>query len=153
MKHYIHWTLIFVTSFFVASCAQKQGTTIPQSHLPPENIPQIGSLPPATAPSAQRPARLAVLEAKIQKANAQLNRNQPEAAFSTLERALSIDGQDALVWHLMAKTRLVQGRYSQAISLAKKSNLMAGNQPSLKEKNSRIIARALEYQGHVPNAD
>ncbi len=153
MKNYFYWTVIFAASFFVASCAQKQGPAIPQSHLPPENIPQIGSPHPATVQAVQRPARPAVLEAMIQKANTQLDRNQPDAAFGTLERALSIDGQDALVWHLMAKTRLVQMRYSQAVSLAKKSNLLAGNQSSLKEKNRAIIARALEYQGHVPKAD
>jgi predicted Zn-dependent protease len=144
-----YWTLILTTTLFMASCAQKQSTTIPRSHRPPENVPQIGSTAPNPAPSAQEPARLAALDSLIDKATTQLNRHQPEAAFSTLERALSIDGQDPVIWHLMARARFDQGRYDQAVSLAKKSNTLAWNQPSLKEKNKRIIAGARERQEQV----
>ncbi len=147
-NHCLYWTLILGTSFFMASCAQPRITTIPQSHLPPENIPQIGSTDPGAAP-AQRPVRLAVLESMIKKANTQLNRHQPEAAFSTLERALSIDGQDPVIWHLMARARFAQGRYDQAVSLAKKSNTLAVYQQSLKGKNLQIIAEAREQMGQA----
>ncbi|MCG8615190.1 MAG: tetratricopeptide repeat protein [Desulfobacterales bacterium] len=137
-----HPALILLLLFFLASCAPKQVSTVPRSHLPPENIPQIGTGSPGAAPPAQKPVRLAALETLIKKAKTQLDRNRPEAAFTTLERALSVDGQDPEIWHLMARVRFLQGRYSQALSLAKKSNTLAWNRPELKEKNSQLIDEA-----------
>lgn len=148
MRYYL--TFIVAAAFLMTSCAQKTGPAIPQSHLPPKNVPQIGSTKPPTPPPGVQHARPAIIETMIQRAKTQLDRNQPDAAFRTLERALAVDGQDALVWHLMAKTRLAQKQYSQAVSMAKKSSLLAGNQTSLKEKNKKIIARAIENQGNIP---
>ena len=91
--------------------------------------------------------RPAVFDTMIAKAEKQLGRNDPTAAFQTLERALAIDGQAPLVWHLMAKARLSQGNFAQAQSLARKSNTLAGHRPDLKKKNWTVIAQALEKQG------
>ncbi|WDP89357.1 MAG: tetratricopeptide repeat protein [Desulfobacter sp.] len=130
---------------FICSCAKPPLRPVSRTHLPPENLPQVGSTrPPAASPSAPRPARPAVVDAMISKAEQQLKQDRPEAAFRTLERALAVDGRDPLIWHLMAKARLNQGQYAQAKSLAGKSNTLAGDDGDLREKNRRIISQAKE---------
>jgi len=67
-----------------------------------------------------------------------------------LEKALGINAQDPILWHLMARVQLIQGNFDQARQLAKKSNLLAVHNPSLKKKNLDIIARSRMLQGMTP---
>lgn len=131
--------MILVFSVFVFSCAKPGVAPLPRTHLPPENLPQIGGKQPVSSMEKSRPA---ILENMIAKAKKQLGQNQPEAAFQTLERALAVDGRDPVVWHLMAGIRMVQKEYDQAESLARKSNTLAAGDFSLKEKNRQIIMDA-----------
>ena len=78
----------------------------------------------------------------IRNAENQLKNRQPQLAFSTLEQALYIDGQDPLIWHLMARAQLDQGNIVQAVSLAKKSNSLAAAYPDVKDKNAALIRKA-----------
>ena len=78
----------------------------------------------------------------IKNAENQLNNKQPQRAFSILEQALYIDGQDPLVWHLMARAQFDQGNVVQAVSLAKKSNSLAAAYPGVKEKNAALLRKA-----------
>ena len=140
--------LLLLLSLLTVSCARPRPETFPRTDRAPETT--LKNIPPRTVPPAEQPARggrPALFDTMIARAEKQLGRNEPAAAFQTLERALSIDGQAPLVWHLMAKARLDQGNFDQAQSLARKSNTLAGRRPDLKKKNWRIIARALEKQG------
>lgn len=128
---------------FLCACAKPSVTPVPGTHVPPDNLPQVGSTHPGIVPPPKPvPSRPAVVDAMISKAKKQLNQNRPDAAFRTLERALALDGRDPVIWHLMAKARLAQGAYAQAKSLAEKSNTLAAGNPGLRQKNRTIIDQA-----------
>lgn len=136
---------LVLTICLIFSCARRP-VDLPTTHLPPENVPQIGS---TYAPASTAHPRPAIVETMILKAEKELSQNRPQEAFQTLERALAVDGTDPMVWHLMSKARLVQHQYAQAESLARKSNTLAGSDPLLREKNLEIIAAVKEKQGRV----
>ncbi len=133
----------------MVSCAQRP-VPLPTTHLPPENLPQVGS---TYSPASMAHPRPAILETMISRARQQLSQNLPQEAFQTLERALAVDGRDPVVWHLMSRARLVQKEYAQAESLARKSNTLAGSNPSLMEKNRKIIAQVEKMHGQVQGND
>ena len=133
--------LLLAGVLFICSCAKPAVAPFPNAHVPPENLPQIGTSSPQKQTT---PARPAIVDNLIRRAEKQLNQHQPDAAFRTLERALTIDGRDPLIWHLMAKARLDQGQFDQARSLARKSNTLAADDHDLKAKNSQIITAASE---------
>lgn len=164
MKTYGFYFIVMAL-VILSACSEKRPVLIPQSHLPPEYVPEMGGPMPMPGPvpvpdnsavvgnidtqnpllSAVRPVarpRPMVLTRMIKTAEKQLRRRQPQLAFSTLEQALYIDGQDPLVWHLMAKAQLDQGNTVQAVSLAKKSDSLAAAYPDVKEKNARLIRKA-----------
>ncbi len=181
-------TAFILPALFLFACAQPRPSTVPRSHIPPDNIPRIetpdipaipdtasdassqtGSpeapFQPATPNSSTTVAsyfpsspavekkRPQVLKSMIDRASTQIRQGKPAQAFQTLERALSIDGQDPLVWHLMAQAQQDQAQYGQAKSLAEKSNTLAGSDSSLKKKNWQIIAMALDKQGKFQEAE
>ena len=162
MKKYSFY-FIALALIVLSACAQKRPISMPQSHLPPESVPEIGgSVPEQSAVpedsavagngedrnpllSAVRPvqrSRPKALSRMIENAKNQIKNKQPQLAFSTLEQALYIDGQDPLVWHLMAKAQLDQGNVVQAVSLAKKSDSLAAAYPDVKEKNAALLRKA-----------
>lgn len=158
-----YFYLIVMSLIVLSACAQKRPVSMPPSHRPPSSIPEIGG--PQTRPrtatddsavsgqdadrnpllSAVRPVqrpRPKALTRMIETAENQLKHRQPQLAFSTLEQALYIDGQDPLIWHLMAKAQFDQGNVVQAVSLAKKSNSLAAAYPDVKEKNAVLLRKA-----------
>jgi len=162
MKTYCFY-LIALSLIVLSACAQKRPVSMPQSHLPPESVPEIGG--PVTDQgtvlddsaigrrgveqnpllSAVRPVqrpRPKALTRMIENAENQLKKRQPQLAFSILEQALYIDGQDPLIWHLMAKAQLDQGNVVQAVSLAQKSNSLAAAYPKVKKKNAALLRQA-----------
>lgn len=162
----LYCILIAITLFTLSACADRRVVTAPGAHIPPDSVPRIGDPAPAETqvdkriasrpkakavpPKDVRPAhhkRSEAMTRMLRKAENQLDRNQPDAAFDTLEQALSMDGRDPLVWHLMAKARLAQGRYRQAVSLAKKSDSLAASHPEIKKKNAALIRKAQASQG------
>ncbi|MDY0374313.1 MAG: hypothetical protein RBQ72_01130 [Desulfobacterium sp.] len=160
-------SVLLLIPCFMASCAKTRIPPIPQTHEPPRRVPEIGAPPPGktmeqpvqpqperpSPPAPQKEPRPAILNTLIRKAEKELLLRKPDIAFQTLERALAIDGRDPEVWHLMAKSRLMNGQYRQAESLARKSNTLAGDDRSLKKENWKIIIRSLEEQGRVEEAD
>ncbi|MGM0655472.1 MAG: hypothetical protein ACQETR_09175 [Thermodesulfobacteriota bacterium] len=162
MKTYCFY-LIALSLIVLSACAQKRPVPMPQSHLPPESVPEIvgpvtdqGTVPDDSAIgrrgveqnpllSAVRPVqrpRPKALTRMIENAENQLKKRQPQLAFSILEQALYIDGQDPLVWHLMARSQLDQGNVVQAVSLTQKSNSLAAAYPDVKKKNAVLLRQA-----------
>jgi predicted Zn-dependent protease len=146
LKYYPAWG--FFTIIFFFSCASHQDIKLPQP-IPTENLPQIGTRQAALSKKKSRPS---IIVSLIRKAKKQILLEKPKAAFNTLERALGVDNQDPLVWHLMASAQLMQGNLQQAQFLAGKSNTLAVHIPSLKRKNWSIIADVLEKQGKIQEA-
>ena len=167
MKTY-YFYLIALTLILLSACAQKKPVSMPQSHLPPETVPEIGgpeiggagpdqsAVPDDSTVARKRENQTPLLSAvrpvqrprpraltrMIENAENQLKNRQPQLAFSTLEQALYIDGQDPLVWHLMARAQFDQGNIAQAVSLAKKSNSLAAAYPEVKAKNDNLLRQA-----------
>ena len=119
---------------------------LPQT-APAKNLPQIGV---SQASVSKQAPRRDIIIALTKKAEEQIRSNELVAAFATLEQGVGIDPQDPFLWHQMARVQLLQGNLHQAQDLAKKSNLLAGRYPSLREKNIKIIDRALGASGNTP---
>lgn len=64
-----------------------------------------------------------------------------------LERTVRIEPHNAVLWHYLAKLRLHQGRYKDAIGLASKSSDLSRNNNRLRADNWRIIAHARYRSG------
>lgn len=139
-----NWVPVLAAAFFMASCAGRHTPSSPE--LPAENLPQIGSRQASL--SKEKTPRPQFLSGLIQKAEQQIQEGRTDEAFATLERGLSIDASDPLIWHLMAVVRLTQGNWTQAGQLARKSNLLAGHDTELKNKNQIIITQATEQQSN-----
>ena len=101
--------------------------------------------PPPMPPASGNRAVIALLDRAHQDAGA----GRPDAASSTLERALRIEPRNARLWYELAQLRLAQGQYAQAISLAQKSNSFAGTQRRLQALNWRVIGEARIAQGNT----
>ncbi len=89
-------------------------------------------------PPAAAPAGAAVYDLS-RRADRQMQEGLLKAAAQTLERGLRIAPKNGLLWSQLADVRLRQGRFNQALQLAKKSNSLAGNSSSLIQRNWDII--------------
>lgn len=69
-----------------------------------------------------------------------------------LERTVRIEPRNPVLWHYLAKLRLHQGRFKDAMGLAAKSNTLAHTNNKLKADNWRIIAHAKYQSGDVYGA-
>jgi len=88
-------------------------------------------------------------------ADAELNYQQGkiEIAAMTLERALRIAPRHAILFYKLAALRMHQGQFLLAENLAKKSELLAVGDYSLKKQNWLLIAAAREQLGQAEKAD
>ena len=75
-----------------------------------------------------------------------------EKAIASIERALRIEPKNPILWHKLAKIRLNQGNWDQAIAMSKKSNVLAAGIPSLQSQNWLIIANARHAKGDEAGA-
>ena len=149
------WILCLMGSLFLSACAGQYSpgrqtpdrqTKAPQT-APAKKLPQIGASQASVSKDAPRRD---IIIALTKKAEDQIRSNELAAAFATLEQGVGIDPQDPFLWHQMARVQLLQGNMHQAQFLAKKSNLLAGRYPSLREKNIKIIDRAQGASGSTP---
>ncbi len=67
---------------------------------------------------------------------------------ATLERALRVQPRNAVLWNKLAHIRFKQGKYSQAASLARKSNGLAGGNVAVKQSNYDLINRVRQALGN-----
>ena len=98
-----------------------------------------GSVEAQALPSERSsPPVVAQLLRQSEEASAQQDWQKAE---SYLQRALRISPKNALLWSRMAEAKLRQGKNSQAIQFASKSNAIS-NDPNLKLQNEAIIEAA-----------
>lgn len=72
----------------------------------------------------------------------------PEAAANSLERALRIEAQNAMLWSRLADVRYAQDDFQQAVQLAAKSNTLAASNQQLKRQNWYLMANAYLAMGN-----
>lgn len=122
----------------------------PGNSAPAEAATQsVQSPPPVTASSATvNPAVVSLLNT----ASAQSRAGDNARAAATLERAITIEPNNAWLWHRLAEVRIKEGRLDQAAGLAAKSNALAGTDRSLQAENWKLIAEARRRQGDAGGA-
>ncbi|PIE01095.1 MAG: hypothetical protein CSA79_01365 [Thiothrix nivea] len=72
-------------------------------------------------------------------ANNQLVAGKLGRAASTLERALRIDPDNAMLWLRLAEVNEKQGKQSQAASMAKKAMILAPGDNAIKQRGRRLL--------------
>lgn len=107
---------------------------------------------PAPAPLQPRPApRHFQLSppaaALVSMAQAQERGGNYGLAAQTLERALSIEPRNPLVWIALGKESLAAGNPAQAYGMARKALYLAGGAPDAQARAWGLIAAALRAQG------
>lgn len=135
--------MMLIAAVAVSGCATRaqQNAAI---ELPGEN-PQETVLP-------ERGTSEAVLSLLNKARQATLAGDYPRAEV-LLERTVRIEPRNASLWHYLAKLRLAQNRYREAVGLAQKSNNLARANNKLRADNWRIIAHARYQTGDIAGAE
>ncbi len=102
----------------------------------------------AAAPVPPPPGTSRAVIALLEQARAAIDAGDAVVAETRLERALRIEPRNPVLWHYMARLRLVQNRPKQAAGLAARSNSLdrTGNR-RLQSSNWRLIAEARDRLG------
>jgi hypothetical protein len=129
--------LLFPLLVFLAGCAAQQPAPVETPTSPPAAPPPIASVPPPATRSENQAVAGLMESAKKDASSGKLG-----SAAASLERALRIEPRNPRLWHELAQVRLRQADYTQAESLAARSNTYAGNDPELRAANQKIIADA-----------
>lgn len=122
---------VLMATVMLAGCATAPGTPAPAE--PVSNKPAVQSL--------------------VNDAQAALTAGRADEASRSLEHALRIEPRNSMLWHYLSQTRLQQGRFDQAESLAAKSNTLAGDNRELRAANWRLIAQARSAKGDTVGAE
>ena len=142
--------LFFLLTVCLLSACSTRRQIVPQKQpAPTEKAPELGAGDTSRLSSDDSREIVSDLTRKAKK---QMEAGQTEQAFSTLERALRINPGDPATWHMLAQLQLKRGNADQAEQLARKSNLLAGKNNTLRRQNWQIIAQALEQQGLTKEA-
>ncbi|MEZ5590345.1 MAG: tetratricopeptide repeat protein [Gammaproteobacteria bacterium] len=109
--------------------------------------------PPAEPSLAPEPEGNKAVVALLDNAAEAVSSGNLDQAASALERALRIEPRNASIWHDLGQIRLHQRKFTQAESMAEKSNGLAGGNNALKARNWRLIAVARRAAGDTAGAD
>ncbi|CAA6827021.1 MAG: Unknown protein [uncultured Thiotrichaceae bacterium] len=74
---------------------------------------------------------------------------QYRSAAEKLERALRINPRHPDLWNLLAQVQLQQNDYSNAITMAEKSNLYAASGSAVEKQNWKLIKVASQKTGNI----
>lgn len=106
-----------------------------------------------TAPTA-KPATNRAVELLHERAQQQIDDGELAAAAKSLERALSIQPDNARSWNLLAHLRAMQQQYSMASEIAAKSNSLAStDQVALKKDNLMLMSKMKSMLGDQASAN
>lgn len=115
--------------------------------------PQIAAYTPPAPPQYSRPEPNRAVTVLVRRADDQRRAGDLEGAAASLERALRISPEDAVLWHRLAEVRLGQRNYPMVSQLAAKSNALSGPaDQALRSANWRLIARARRAMGDADGA-
>lgn len=113
----------------------------PQPEAPVE---QPQPLPP---PVVREPALSAASRALVGQAQAQMASKNYAVAASSIERALRIEPDNALLWIELGKVRQAEGNYVQAENMGRKAVQMSTNAPRANSAAWSLIAESLRARG------
>lgn len=115
---------------------------------PAEPADTAAPMPPADT-ATQIPAPVVALVAEAERHSAA---GEHEAAAAKLERALRVAPRNPVLWQNLAVVHYRQDDYAEAISLAERSNSLAGDDRALRRRNWALIAAARELLGDAAGA-
>ena len=157
--------LVLLILFFalLAGCSTKprQGEPAPvvsrdgSIYRDPGQQPSDVVITPLQTPAAMtvQPATNRAVQLLHERAQAQVDAGDYSAAAKTLERALSIQPDNARSWNLLAHLRANQQKYAMAAEIAAKSNSLASaDQRALKKDNLLLMARMKSLLGDAAAA-
>jgi Flp pilus assembly protein TadD len=100
--------------------------------------------PPAPPPAATIPPKQehVAIAGLLDSARKDASSGRLGSAAATLERALRIEPRNPRLWHELALVRFRQADYTQAESLAARSNTYAGTDSELRAANQNLISDA-----------
>jgi hypothetical protein len=114
---------------------------------------QIAAYTPPAAPVIARPEPKRAVAVLMKRADSQRNSGDLDGAAVSLERAMRIAPDDAVLWHKLAGVRMVQRRHDLVVQLAAKSNALAmSGDTDLRRANWRLIADARRAMGDESGA-
>ncbi|MCG8379247.1 MAG: tetratricopeptide repeat protein [Proteobacteria bacterium] len=154
--------LLLVSSFILLSaCAEQQKKSSVLVPVEERNAPVVQKNSEEStidnAPEIQSEVKAKktrpVIIALMDEADNYVKDGHSNKAAASIERALRIEPKNALLWQRLAKIRLQQQQWQQAIALARKSNTLAGDNRNLKSENWGVIAIAYEKMGNKQKAE
>ncbi|HEY6643088.1 tetratricopeptide repeat protein [Povalibacter sp.] len=164
MKRYV----VLAAMALVSACSVPQpyrpapsATTVPpqQPGSPPvmetqpaPAPPPIEQAQPLPAPVIREPVLSPASRALVGQAQTQLASKNFAVAASSLERALRIEPDNALLWIELGKVRQAEGNYVQAENMARKAVSMSSNAPKAQSAAWNLIAESLRARGKNPQA-
>lgn len=126
----------------------------------PEEAPPVGAqademnaesaAPAPTSPDAGAPMNSPAVVALLDEAEVYASQGDGDLAAATIERALRIEPKNPWLWHRLAVIRMQQGRYSEAIELAARSNSLANGDARLLQGNQQVIDRSRAAMSGAP---
>lgn len=149
-----HLLLIVAGLFVISACTPRvthpppqttppPSEPLPSAEVPSPEVPPAVPQPPRTAAQISGPAVIALMQRSKQRAAA----GDLDGAAALLERALDVEPRNPFVYQRLASLRLQQGQASQAETMARKSNSLAGDNPYIKAENWHIIAQTRAIRG------
>jgi tetratricopeptide (TPR) repeat protein len=132
----------------LTGCATAPGPEAPAPEAPPQEAP--AQEPPA--PQAGQPRENVAIAGLVDSARADAAAGRLPNAAAALERALRIEPRNPRLWQELARVRMKQGDYSQAESLAQRSNTWGGTDNRLRAENWGLIAQSRQARGDAEGA-
>jgi tetratricopeptide (TPR) repeat protein len=115
---------------------------------PPPPPPPVPAFQPLEAFAPSSP----VVKTLLLAANKTSDSGNIDSATTTIERAIRIEPRNPALYYKLALLRLKQSKPNLAEDLAKKSALLATNDPQLKKHSWLLIARARDLQKNIEGA-
>lgn len=117
-----------------------------------ESVDRLIDTPAKRLPTAPMPASNAATVQILGDAQAALVKGDLQAAESVTNRGLRIAPKDPALWLQLAKIRLGQGEYLEAISLSERAQVLAADNPAAQVDALEIIATAYDSVGEIDKA-
>jgi predicted Zn-dependent protease len=132
------------------------GCPAPEPRFSPPPPAPVYNAPPATAPPAPTPAPPErppqAPRSLVAQAQRMLQAGDTDGASSTLDRALSIEPRNPILWSEMGRVRLLEKDPHQAEICARKSLALASGDPANQAIAAKVLAQALRDQGRNQEA-
>ena len=121
-------------------CTAAAGCSMAPYRSPsPQPSPQPSSRAPAPAPQPEAREPNAASVALLERSRADREAGDYSAATASLERALRIDPNNALLWIELAEVKAADGDRDQARQMARKALTLAGSDGSIEARARRLL--------------